>query len=203
MSTSLNWLLAAKTNKECERQHKRRGGGGDNSSCKSTFGRSSSGMDGWSDEHVDPQNPYAPDCASRAAEGFYVGALYGASFVLWPEERLDLVLPFGLMDREPDVVESFSSPVPLARLAFLLLKASFLNIHVFCADARLFSVFPRALGLSHRATLCRTGGRGGMHVRHDREMALALCFPNASRRYGSSNLSVSLLIIAFRTSGFA
>ncbi|CAM9241835.1 unnamed protein product [Hapterophycus canaliculatus] len=34
-------------------------------------------MDGWSDDHVDPQNPYAPDCASRAAEGFYVGALYG------------------------------------------------------------------------------------------------------------------------------
>eukprot|EP00752_Nemacystus_decipiens_P006619 g5951.t1 len=34
-------------------------------------------MDGWNAEPPEDREPYAPDCASRGAEGFYVGALYG------------------------------------------------------------------------------------------------------------------------------
>ena len=37
-------------------------------------------MDNWNVDPAEGQDPYAPDCASRAAEGFYVGALYGAFF---------------------------------------------------------------------------------------------------------------------------
>jgi len=37
-------------------------------------------MDNWDvvDPHEAKEDPYAADCGSRAAEGFYVGALYGA-----------------------------------------------------------------------------------------------------------------------------
>ncbi|CAM9705200.1 unnamed protein product [Pylaiella littoralis] len=37
-------------------------------------------MGDWNADPADVRDPYAPDCGSRAAEGFYVGALYG---VVW------------------------------------------------------------------------------------------------------------------------
>ena len=41
-----------------------------------------SSMDDWSGgPSPEGRDAYAPDCASRAAEGFYVGALYGALFL--------------------------------------------------------------------------------------------------------------------------
>lgn len=39
-------------------------------------------MGDWNADPADVRDPYAPDCGSRAAEGFYVGALYGAFHVV-------------------------------------------------------------------------------------------------------------------------
>ena len=35
------------------------------------------GMENWTVDSADVEGPYAPDCSSRAAEGFYSGALLG------------------------------------------------------------------------------------------------------------------------------
>lgn len=36
------------------------------------------GMENWTVDPTDVEGPYAPGCSSRAAEGFYSGALLGA-----------------------------------------------------------------------------------------------------------------------------